>query len=355
MTRRERVFAAINHKESDKIAKGEIGIGVAYKLVRDLLGKDYNTNGDKEALFENTKRVRELLNMDLLTVDLDGPPPEDVGIYRGYVIHKDIFGRETVHPEMGAIKTLKPIFTDVKDVYSYEFPSVDIFNTTTIEKWVKETDFFVFPVVNGAIELAFELLNFESYMTWCNTNKKEIKVFTKKLTEYGTACAKLCVEAGANGIVIPDDMAFNTGTFLSPETLRELIFPYLKKEVEEIKKIGVPVILHTDGNVISVMDDIIDLGVDGLQALQPSAGMDIAEIKRRYGDKLCLFGNIDIDLLGRGTPDDIERQVKRVIEVAAPGGGFILSSSNELGLETSASNACAMYTAGEKFGKYPIR
>ena len=88
------------------------------------------------------------------------------------------------------------------------------------------------------------------------------------MTEYGTVCARKMVEAGAPGIVIADDLAFNSVTFIAPKLLRELIFPSLEEEVYQIKKLGVPMFLRSDGDIRSILDDIIAIGFDGWQAIQ---------------------------------------------------------------------------------------
>ena len=352
MTRRERVLAAIQHKEPDKVPKGEIGAGIDEQLIRQLLDKDYDPSGTDDATFHNWKAVRELLHIDLVSVGLDLPPDEPTGeLFHGHPVYRDGWGRTYIKAQ-GASRTVKPVLEDIREVYNWEPPSLENARTDTIRRWVEETDFFIFPCVNGAFEISYEILRFEDFMIWCHTCPREVELWTEKITRHGAEAAKIAVEAGAHGIVIADDLAYNSGTMIAPEMLRSMIFPYLKWEVQQIKELGVPVFLHTDGNINAIMQDIIEMGFDGTQALQPSAGVDIAQIKQDYGDRLCLMGNVDIDLLGRGTPQQIEQAVKELIEVAAPGGGFILSSSNELGTETSVENALAMYRAGERYGVY---
>jgi uroporphyrinogen decarboxylase len=127
-------------------------------------------------------------------------------------------------------------------------------------------------------------------------------------------------------------------------------------QVAEIKRHrAVPVFFHSDGNLNAVLDDIVACGYDGLHSLQPSANMDIARIKAQYGHKLCLMGNIDLNyVLTFGTPEEVEQVVKETIRVAAPGGGYILSTCNTLIRAIPPANALAMYRAGDKWGKYPI-
>jgi uroporphyrinogen decarboxylase len=357
----ERVYTAIQHKEPDKVPKGEIGQGVDEKLVKELLGKGYDTSKAEEAKFQNKKKVLELLHMDLVSIRLDyiGPPStEEIGVDKeGHKIYRDkLLGWEYISLGYGSAVNIKPVISNPKEVYDFQWPSTEPYSTKTIKRWKKETDYFIFPAVGGAFSASYRLNNFEDFMLWCYTNKEEVKEWTRKMTEHRTALAQKMVEGGAHAIVITDDLAFNTGTFIAPELLRELIFPYLEEEVYQIKKLGVPVFLHSDGDIRKVLPDIISIGFDGWQAIQSSPGCDyieyIKEIKQKYGDRLCLMGNIEIDLLGKGRPEEIREVVRKTIEVSALGGGFILSSSNELGRETPPENALAMYKTAEECAKY---
>ena len=154
--------------------------------------------------------------------------------------------------------------------------------------------------------------------------------------------------------MIADDIAYNRGLFLPPRLMERLVYPFYQAAICEIKAHrDVPVFLHTDGDIRAALDNIVDCGFDGLQSLQPSAGMDIAEVKRRYGDTLCLMGNLDLDrLMPFGTPEEIETQVRWLCESIGPGGGFILSTCNILINAIPPQNALAMSRAAEKYGVY---
>ena len=166
---------------------------------------------------------------------------------------------------------------------------------------------------------------------------------------------KKAIACGAHGILVSDDMAYNTGTLLSPAMLRKLFFPALKTLAARIKAEGALVFLHCDGNITEILQDIVDCGFDGLHALQPSAGMSLQAVKQDYGDRLCLMGNIDLDYtLPFGSPEEVRQAVKKAIESAAPGGGYILSTCNILTQDIPAINALAMYEAAEEYGRYPI-
>ena len=193
------------------------------------------------------------------------------------------------------------------------------------------------------------LFGTQNFLPWCALSQSEIQSWLEKLCELNIQVAQRQVEAGCDAIVIDDDVAYNQGTFIDPEVLRKVFFPYTKKLVESIKSRGVPVIRHSDGYLMDILPDWLDMGIDGLHSIQPSAGMDIVGLKRAYGDRLVLLGNVDIDLLGRGTPEQVAQEVRRLIDTVGPGGGYILSSSNVLGHGTSPENALAIYETAESY------
>jgi uroporphyrinogen decarboxylase len=139
--------------------------------------------------------------------------------------------------------------------------------------------------------------------------------------------------------------------------MAEYYFPLLKWQVQELKRsLGVPVVLHSDGDLTDVMPLITDTGVDAVMALQPFCGMDIKELKARYGKDITLWGNINIsDLLIFGTTQEVETVVMETIGIAAPKGRFILSTSNSPAIpDVPTENLLTMYEAAEKYGYYPI-
>jgi uroporphyrinogen decarboxylase len=134
----------------------------------------------------------------------------------------------------------------------------------------------------------------------------------------------------------------------------EVVWPFYKEALKKIKEHkSIPVFFHSDGNINSVLDAIAGAGFDGLHSLQPSAGMDISWVNKEYGASLCLMGNIDLDyILTMASPEEVTDTVKRTIDIAGPGGGFILSSCNVLTRDIPARNVVTMYETAEGYGRY---
>ena len=154
-------------------------------------------------------------------------------------------------------------------------------------------------------------------------------------------------------IFYSDDIAINTGLFVSPQVYRDHLFPWMKKIGDVCQQHDIPFIYHTDGNIWDVLDDLKACGVNALQPIEPLA-MDIVELKNQRGKDFCLVGNVDVDLLARGSKNQIENEVKRLLEFVAPGGGYCLGSGNTVPEYVPYENYLAMIETAHRFSKYPI-
>ncbi len=149
-----------------------------------------------------------------------------------------------------------------------------------------------------------------------------------------------------------DDLAGNNGPFMSPKVFREFFLPHMKTVAQEIKK---PWIFHSDGDLFPLLPDLTTLGMNAIHPIQPAA-MDIGRMKREYGDRVAIAGNIDLDYtLTLGTPEEVDAEVKGRIAAAGPGGGYMVTSANSLTNYCKVENVLAMANAVKKYGTYPLR
>jgi uroporphyrinogen decarboxylase len=155
--------------------------------------------------------------------------------------------------------------------------------------------------------------------------------------------AGLVREAGVGAVWISDDLGFNSGTFIAPADLEALVFPTYREIVRLAHERELPVILHSCGKLDAILPTLIECGIDALHSLPPGL-YDLAELKRRWGDRLCFLGNVDVDLLTRGSEADVRAAVRYVREIwaAPPRGGIILSSSNSIANYCRQENYLAM-------------
>ena len=167
---------------------------------------------------------------------------------------------------------------------------------------------------------------------------------------------ELAKEVATRGIKIVytgDDYAYNKTTLMSPAHFREYFYPGLKRVVQGFKELGLLVIKHTDGNIKPILEMIIDSGIDCLDPIDPLGGMDLGEIKARYGQRVALKGNVDCAyLLTFGTVDEVIEATKDALSKGMPGGGYILSSSNSIHSAVKPENYAAMVNTLQEYGRY---
>lgn len=165
------------------------------------------------------------------------------------------------------------------------------------------------------------------------------------------------LDMGVDGIGAANDWCFKGGPMMSPRMFRRFLVPHLKTLADETHKRGKPFVKHLDGNTEKLLPILVDeVGIDAYHAIEPPAGMDIGKLKKQYGRRISLWGNVDCgDLLTNGTPAQVRENVKEIIRVAAPGGGFVLASSNAIHNAVPMENLQAMLQAARDYGTYPIR
>jgi len=210
--------------------------------------------------------------------------------------------------------------------------------------------------MTGPFRDSWALLGSIEKLLYCYKKKPDfVKDLARIATDYILEVVDRAAALGADVIALSSDLAFNQSTFMSPAQYEEFILPYHKEITAFIRQKGMKTIKHSDGNMWPIMDYMVEAGFDGLHPIQPQC-MDIAEVKAKYGKKLCLLGNIDCEhLLPFGSEEEVEKAVKETVAVAAPGGGYIISSSNTIHPGCKAENYFAMVKAARKYGKYPIQ
>jgi uroporphyrinogen decarboxylase len=185
-------------------------------------------------------------------------------------------------------------------------------------------------VVGGALWAIDTISDWDEFSINLVEDMESIHKQAQQMLDAGVELVGKLVDAGADYIFLPHDVAFNGGPFVSPITFREIVTPYLAKLVKSVKDAGVPAIFHSDGMLMPILDQILECEPDCLHSIDPMAGMDIAEVKRLTYPKMAIMGNVQCNYLQDG-PDELIRQSARYcLENAAPGGGYIFSSSNTI-------------------------
>ena len=133
-----------------------------------------------------------------------------------------------------------------------------------------------------------------------------------------------------DGIILGSDYCFNSGPFMSLTMFADLVTPFLARLVSEYRDMGFYVIKHTDGNIMPIMDQLVECRPHAIHSLDPQAGVDLAVVKEQYGHAICLCGNVNCGILHTGSVEDITDAVRYALKNGMPGGGYVFSTSNSV-------------------------
>jgi len=185
-------------------------------------------------------------------------------------------------------------------------------------------------------------------------NPEFVEKLMSKLLEYYVGVGRKLAEFGVDQANIYDDIACQTGMIVSPRLWRRYIKPQYRILIEALKPRVRYIFFHSDGDLRPVIPDLIEIGVNILNPVQPDC-MDLAELKKLYGDELTLWGGLSVqDTLPHGRVEDVKREVKKTIKSCAARGGFVLGTSNNITQDTPTRNFLAIYEAAKEYGKYPL-
>jgi uroporphyrinogen-III decarboxylase len=219
--------------------------------------------------------------------------------------------------------------------------SFDVAANTGIGVWVG----------SGAMwQRAWQMVGFNEFMVKFLVEPDFVRRLIAYISEPQVRIAKMLAEYPLTFFGLGDNIATTKGPFVDPKSFKELWCPWAKAIIAPAKVKGIPVVLNTDGRIDWVLDDIVEIGSDAINPVDPN-GNDIFEVKEKYGDRLCLIGGVNQAWpLAFGTPEDVDRTVRDCIERLGQGGGYVVSSSHDIGDNVPPENWVAMVRAVEKYG-----
>jgi uroporphyrinogen decarboxylase len=211
----------------------------------------------------------------------------------------------------------------------------------------------LFWLMRGTFVRSWRLLGMPNYMINLYVDPDFLHRVARMVEAYNLAQLELLAAAGLDVLVVEDDIAMTDTPLIAPKHFVEFVNPYNRSLVQRAHELGLKVVRHSDGNLWSLIDVILDSGYDGLNPLEPQADMGLKKVKAYCGDRVCLLGNIDcMELLPDGTPEQVDAAVKQAIEDAGKGGGYVVCSSNSLHPNVNPENCIAMFEATKKHGAY---
>ncbi len=378
MTPRERVWAALNHQEPDRVPL-DIGGGASTTIIEEGY-EELKTHLGVEAEPRILNKIFRMARLDESVMQRLGsdcrplgikpplnwtPPPAEPGTFTdlwGITWRQAHYGKGYYwemhrHPLAEA---------SVEDIESYAWPDFEdpgFFAglAEDAKELYENTDYAI--MADGGFksfwELGYMMRGFERSLTDLALNPEFTIALMNKLLEINLKMTGRFLDAVGPYIQIfraGDDLATQKGRLMSPETYAAVLKPVYKKFFDFVKsKTDAKIFFHSCGNAVPVIDDLIEVGVDILNPVQVAAMGDMAEAKARFGDKMVFWGGIDTQrVLPYGSPEDVHEEVKRRIGELAPGGGFVVAAVHAIQPDVSPENILAMAEATRKYGTYPL-
>ncbi len=200
---------------------------------------------------------------------------------------------------------------------------------------------------------AWQLMGFENYCLNLADDPDLVQQVTDWLGSSQLKVLEILLQYDCVGTVwLPDDLCYNSGPVVSPRVYAQYVYPWYVKIVHRCHQAGIPVGLHSDGDLSRLLPELVDCGFDAIHPFEPPMN-DIAAVKQRWGDRTAVAGNIDLkSTLCGGTPADVEAEVREKVALLAPGGGWLLGSSNSIPDFVPVENYRALLDSGLKYGRY---
>jgi hypothetical protein len=217
-------------------------------------------------------------------------------------------------------------------------------------------DMPVYGAVCEGHELGWRIIGSENMLLWMAMYPDELESFISRINDFNLEIAKAQIEAAdglLDGMVIFGDVAYVNGMLFSPADWRRLFKPGVKSVIDYCHAKGLPVIYHGCGNATEIFDDFIEMGLDSYNPLEAKSGLDVVDLRRKYGHKMGFCGNINAYDWANAPFDELEAQVMRKLN-AAKGGGYIVQSDHSVPSNVSAERYEFVLNLVREHGDYPL-
>lgn len=375
LTHRERVRLALNHMEPDRVPMDLCGstcniVDPLYFKVKGKLGisgdiKPYR-KGRTSSYYDD--RILEAFDIDFRHIWL-GPPKGFTAVEYPDGSYIDEWG--VTFKKIGDYVEVVDFplkDAEVKDLAKHTWPDMNDRSRVEglkdrVEFLRKNTDYAIsakFVTSGGFLEHGGWLRGFEQFMVDLMTDEEMADTLMDKIMEVKIRLYRMMLEevGGSVDIVeLAEDFGTQSGLLISPELYRKYMKPRYKKIIHAIKECAPDskIFFHSCGAVRELINELIDTGVDILNPIQPlAAGMNSAELKAEFGDRVCFHGGIDIQYALPGTLEDVRREVEERISALAKSGGYILAPTNHVQYDTPPENLIELYRYAKEYGRYAI-
>jgi uroporphyrinogen decarboxylase len=378
-TSRERVIATLEHREPDRVPIDINPVLDFYLNLKGYLGLEIEEEIKASSMLEVVPhpKVLSTVGIDLIAVKLGAPkgrrPSRSTG---DLAVNEWGVGLKRLR-QPGGGSYMEPVHhpladATIDDLEKYPWPDPDAPGRgegaeAVAKRLYEDTDLALMGRFGGPIvETALYMMGFERWLVCAAGEPEFAGVLLDKITDISIALDRIGLEATAKYLQIfkisGDDFGMQTGPLYSPKMFRELFLPRLRRRWQAAREYldtvnsSVKLMFHSCGGIRPFIPDLIEIGLQVLDPVQPrAAGMDSAELKREFGDRLTFHGGVDEQkVLPFGSEEDVEAEVRLRIRAFAPGGGYILAPSHYVQADTPPANIVAMCRAAQQYGQYPI-
>jgi uroporphyrinogen decarboxylase len=209
--------------------------------------------------------------------------------------------------------------------------------------------------INGPMTICWFLIGYENICLSLYDDPKFLMEVAEMAVDFDVKAVARMADAGVDAMILADDYGASFKGLLRPDHFKAIFKPALKKIIDCIKGHNLSVFFHCCGHIHEYLDDLVGLEIDALHPLQRTAGMDLATVKKEYGNKICIVGNIDSSrTLPYGSPAEVEAETLEALRIAAPGYGYILASDHSLHDGIPVANILHMFDVARRHGAYLV-
>jgi uroporphyrinogen decarboxylase len=382
------VQTALRHEEPDRVPVDFLATPEVWRKLIDQLDPD--TTGIEPAEFVEPAREAVLRHFEvdtrLLSYDMFCAPPASI-VPEGSTVdwwssldrstpnrmwrrrnpdgtNHDIWGchRQRVEHGFGAYEEFAtwPLQSaeSVADLEQHAWPEADWWDFSPLPAILDALDAggvrHVRFRIGSVFEIAWQLRGMQEFLIDIAINVEIPRYIMRRLTDVYVENTRRVLELAGDRIDMVyfyDDVATQNSLMISPDTWRAEVRPLHARLTELAREYGVPVMYHCDGAIYPLISELIDLGVDLLNPIQPDAkGMEAQRLKDEFGDRLSFHGGVDIlRILPQGTVDEVRGEVRRLVDTLGRGGGYVLCSSHHIQPDTPIENILAMYEVALRY------
>lgn len=348
---KERVICAFNHQKADRLPVFDI-INKP-DMYMDLLHEDNYESKGRPAV-----KLAKKVGMDAVTVHCAPytcliPPKSQFDTEDTFT---DRFGirckvTDTSWPLGNAINHREADEELLEIIRNAEVTDEDV---RQIREAVEEAgdEIAVFGGLRGTFGFLFIVLGFENLAYAIYNEPELLQEIIEASDAFWTKVGLKIIEAGCTALYLANDMGMNEMTLIAPDQLRELFFPSLKKQIQTWKNAGGRVLFHSCGNIDAVLEDLADMGIDAITNIQVGAGMNLASVKERIGDRVTIVGNVDATgVMCQSDKNVIADAIKEVVDTAGGDGALIIATDHSFHEGMPAENVIYFLEKAKDLGK----